>query len=110
VPVTWLTNAFFLSRYLVLSRRNGRFDKEVNEVFFNADLYRRQKVTSCLVEGGCGETEGDWRLVKRPHQGSGEADKAATASVRQAGAGKPPREISGPGRRSTTQSLSTAII
>jgi hypothetical protein len=61
------------------------FDTEVNEIFFHADLYKRQGTRQCLIEGWlCGETNGDWQLVRQvsPGEISSEATGAATVCDR----------------------------
>ncbi len=74
------------------------FDQDVNEIIFNADLYQRQRTTSCLVQGWlCGESSGDWKLVKRASPGQVGSDAAGAATICRASTrcNKLPVEIAG---------------
>ncbi|MBE7469299.1 MAG: hypothetical protein HS114_09215 [Anaerolineales bacterium] len=77
------------------------YDKEVNEIFFNADLYQRRRgVSNCLIPGWnwtCGQSEGEWTLVRRASPGlvGTDADGAAVVCRSSARCDQLPREILG---------------
>lgn len=74
------------------------FDPEVSDIFFHADLYRRQRVQQCLIEGWlCGETSGDWQLVRQASPGEigNDASGAATICNSSIRCSRLPTEIAG---------------
>jgi hypothetical protein len=77
-------NASFSSAVLpgTIQAEWQHYDSQVNQILFNADLYKRQRVTKCLIEGWlCGETSGDWQLVQRVSPGEIGNEPAGAATV-----------------------------
>ncbi|NJN98605.1 MAG: hypothetical protein HC875_33190 [Anaerolineales bacterium] len=84
-PVTPVENASLSAAVTpgTLQAQWQHYDEEVNEIFFNADLYQRQRgERNCLVPGWewtCGQSTGEWKLVRRNSSGQvgNDADGAA---------------------------------
>ncbi|GIK38233.1 MAG: hypothetical protein BroJett011_20660 [Chloroflexota bacterium] len=77
-------NASFSSAVLpgTIQAEWQHYDSQVNQILFNADLYKRERVTKCLIEGWlCGETSGDWKLVQRVSPGEISDEPAGAATV-----------------------------
>lgn len=101
-PVTPVENASLSAAVTpgTLQAQWQHYDEEVNEIFFNADLYQRQRgERNCLVPGWewtCGQSAGEWKLVQRasPGQVGNEADGAAVVCRSSDRCNQLPREIS----------------
>lgn len=92
------------------------YDKDVNEIFFSADLYQRRRgVSNCLIPGWswtCGQSSGEWTLVRRasPGQVGTDADGAAVVCRSSERCNQLPREIAGAqaGAAQTAEPISIA--
>lgn len=102
-PVTPVENASLSAAVTpgTIQAQWQHYDEEVNEIFFNADLYqRKQGERNCLVPGWewtCGQSTGEWKLVRRNSSGQvgNDADGAAVVCQSSDRCNQLPREISG---------------